>query len=465
MSKLYLLLLLASTIALCSPAARGERDTLREPRSGVLMGMRLEKAREQDGRISAVATGAEFLLGADGRLRCFQRIPERREVAQIEFPKTVLPLTLKRRSDFACSIAGNGMRLFLQGDSLAIIQADKDVKLVYAGLFKPAYHADKQGNCLLIDGRGGFGIYPTGNHQTKTPDFDQKVWTIEYDLKKGEETWLSVFPPRPYNWKRAYEDLAAHEGNEGPYAYPSTELIRSTARFCKVMVVHSWYWPGGDKAPWRIPRFVPNNMQQFHRMRDDIHRHGMKLVPYFSPYYYSGDDFFGEVRRALEEYKVDGLYFDGVTMDFRTSYQIVRRTRRMLGDDRILFRHCTSDPLRSNRVYCPFIDTYCDYIYRGEAGRAKLELDDFLRWTVSGYNISNAVGYWVYTGSTGKPGYVRQAPTAEHIDAALRHEVRIPRTEIGYEQGLAWEPDDGHLAFFDKHYYGQLARLREKLKK
>lgn len=179
----------------------------------------------------------------------------------------------------------------------------------------------------------------------------------------------------------------------------------------------------------------------------------------------SGNDFFAEVRRALDEYKVDGLYFDGVTMDFRTSYEIVRKTRQMLGDDRILFRHCTSDPLASPRIYCPFIDTYCDYIYRGEAGRADLELDDFLRWTLSGHNISNAVGYWVYTGSTGKPGYVRQAPTREHIDAALRHEVRLPRTEIGYELNLAWKPNDGHLEFFDKYYYENLARICQARKK
>ena len=283
-------------------------------------------------------------------------------------------------------------------------------------------------------------------------------------MQKGEELWFSVFPPRPYNWARAYDDLMAHEGNEEPYSYPSASLIRSTARFCKVMVVHSWFWPGGDRAPWRIPRFVPKDMEKFNQMRDEIHRNGMKLVPYFSPYYYSGDDFFGEVKRALEEYKVDGFYFDGVSMDFPTSYEIVRKTREMLGDDRILFRHCTSDPLRSARVYCPFIDAYCDYIYRGEAGRAGLELDDFLRWTLRGYNISNAVGYWVYTGSTGKPGYVRQAPTRDHIDAALKHEVRLPRTEIGYELGLAWEPNNGHLEFFDKYYYGELAHLREKLK-
>jgi len=429
------------------------------------MGMRIEKLNQKDDEIGVLTTGTQFSLESSGRIRCFQRIPERREVARIEIPPEAVPLKLKEQNDFACLVSSTEITATVQGDSLVIIKADKNVELNIKGLFKPAYHAEKKGKWLFIDGKGGFGIYPTSEMETASPLFDQSAWDIKYKMSKGEEIWISVFPPRPYNWKRAYDDLMAHEGNEEPYCYPSTSLIQSTARFCKVMVVHSWYWPGGDRAPWRIPRFVPKDMERFNRMRDDIHRNGMKLVPYFSPYYYSGDDFFGEVRRALQEYKVDGFYFDGVTMDFRTSYQIVRRTRQMLGDDGIIFRHCTSDPLRSPRVYCPFIDTYCDYIYRGEAGRAGMELDDFLRWTISGYNISNAVGYWVYTGSTGKPGYVRQAPTAAHIDAALRREVRLPRTEIGYELGLAWEPNDGHLEFFDKYYYGKLARLRERLKK
>ena len=47
----------------------------------------------------------------------------------------------------------------------------------------------------------------------------------------------------------------------------------------------------------------------------------------------------------------------------------------------------------------------------------------------------------------------------------LRHEVRLPRTEIGYEYHLAWKPNDGHLGFFDQYYYGELARLRKGLKK
>ncbi len=455
-----LIFLLNSSLVLCQTL-----EPTHELPSDVLLGMRLEEVTQRETGISAVVTGAEFLVDDRGRIQCFQRIPSRREVARIELPAEVLPLTLKQRNEFACIASSPGLTLRFQGDSLVIIKANEDVDLSFRGLFKPAYKEEKEGKWLFIDQTGGFGIYPTVKKETAAPDFNKEEWSISYKMCKGEEIWFSVFPPRPYNWKRAYEDLAAHEGNEKPYCYPSNELIKSSARFCKVMVVHSWFWPGGDREPWMIPRFVPNDMKEFIRMRDEIHRNGMKLVPYFSPYYYSGNDFFGEVKRALEEYKVDGLYFDGVSNDFRTSYEIVRKTRQMLGDERILFRHCTADPLGSNRIYCPFIDAYCDYIYRGESGRADLELDDFLRWTVSGYNISNAVGYWVYTGSTGKPGYVRQSPAREHIDAALNREVRIPRTEIGYELNLGWTPGDGHLDFFDRYYYGELTRRYNKDKR
>jgi len=434
----------------------------------VLMGMKIEKVDRRDAGIAVTTTGAEFVLEGEGDLRCFQRIPIRREVARVELPRDVLPLSLGPRTDFSCALAGAGIRLTVQGDSLVILKADRDLAVKFKGLFKPAYHAGKEGKWLLIDGRGGFGIYPVEAKADGKPDFQRSAWTLEHPMHRGDETWVSVFPPRPYNWKRAYADLAAHEGNSGTYAFPSDALIRSTAKRCKVLVVHSWFWPGGDRDPWMIPRYAfkdDADREKFNHMRDEAHRSGLKLLPYFSPFYYSGVDFFAEVRRALDAYQVDGLYYDGIRGDFRAAYQVVRKTRQMLGDDRLLFRHCTSDPLGSNRIYCPFIDTYCDFIYRGEAGRDGLERDDFLRWTVSGYNISNAVGYWVYTGSTGKPGYVRQVPSREDIDAAIRCEVRIPRTEIGYELGLAWEPDDGHLIFFDDYYYGELASLGERLKK
>ena len=465
-----------------------------ELRTEVLMGMRIESIAQEGGETHVLTTGSEFVLGKDGRVRCFQRIPERREVAGVTLPGGAL-LKLEKRNDFASRFTAPGFSVTFQGDSLMIVRAEQDVKFDIEGLFRPAFQSEIKGNWLFIDDTGGFGLYPSTpkspetrdlvhqgvkdrrggtwfvNRARSSPDDAGKEWSLRYGLAASEELWLSVFPPRPYSQKHADEILMAHEGSVDPYAHPTTALIQSSSKHCKLMVVHSMLWPGGDRPPWKIPAFVPRDRKEFDRVREDLHRAGAKMVPYLSPFYYVGSDFLAELQRAVEDYRVDGAYFDGVSMDFRKSYEFVRRSRQILGEDRILFTHCTTDPLKSGVVYCPFIDTYSDYIYRGEAGRSGMELDDFLRWTISGYHISNAVGYWVYTGSTAKPaaptkenpgGYVRQAPTREDIDAALRNEVRIPRTEIGYQPEILWQPGDGHLEFFDRYYYGELDRLRRE---
>ena len=477
---------------LSSVSALAQSAPSPEPlRSEVLMGMKLESIAQEGDGTRLRTTGSEFLLGKGGVVRCFQRIPEHREVAAVRLPGTEA-LKLEQQNDFACRFSGLGLDVTFQGDSLIIVRANQAVKLEIEGLFRPVFQAEKNGNWLFMDGTGGFGLYPSAPKRPETRDLvhqgvkeafggtwsvdktaqpkaDQGTsWSLSYQLAAQEELWISIFPPRPYNRRLADEFLMAHEGSVEPYAHPGSALIQSSARHCKLMVVHSMLWPGGDRPPWKIPAFIPANRQEFDRVRDDLHRSGTKMVPYLSPYYYSGGDFFAELRRAVAEYGVDGAYFDGVSYDFRKSYECVRRSRQILGDERILFTHCTTDPLMSAVVYCPFIDTYSDYIYRGEAGRSGMELDDFLRWTISGYHISNAVGYWVYTGSTADPvaatkenpgRYTRQAPTREEIDAALRTEVRIPRTEIGYQPQILWEPGDGHLDFFDRYYYDEIARL------
>jgi hypothetical protein len=488
---LLAVLLLAGLHLQHLPAGAQSKPSSVELKSEVLMGMKLESVAHGRDGTRVVTTGSEFALDKDGRVRCFQRIPRWREVAAVSLPDTA-PLKLEKRNNFACLFSAPGIAVTFQGDSLMIVRAARNLKLDIRGLFQPVFQSEKSGNWLFIDGEGGFGLYPS---VPKTPDTHNLVhqgvkdrrggtffvnkapspagdggkgWSLSYTLAAGEELWISVFPPRPYNRKHADEVLMAHEGSVGPYVHPSTALIESSAKHCRLMVVHSPIWPGGDRPPWEIPSFVPKYRKEFDRVREDLHRFGMKMVPYMSPFYYVGGDFFFELRRAVDDYRVDGAYFDGVSLDFRKSYDFVRRSRQILGDDRILFTHCTADPLKSGVVYCPFIDTYSDYIYRGESGRSGMELDDFLRWTISGYHISNAVGYWVYTGSTAKPaaptkenpaGYMRQAPTREDIDAALRNEVRLPRTEIGYEPGILWEPNDGHIEFFDRYYYGELNRL------
>jgi len=459
---------------------------------GPVMGMRIESASQRGGAIEVVATGAKFELGGQGTLQCWQRIPRARRVLQLSFAPAVGPFHIQKQDRFSCTVACPAGTLTFLGDSLVILRMSAKTRASFQSFFNPAYHFQKDGKWILIDSEGGFGLYPVAKKPASAPVFTQPSWDTTYDFVNGDEAWLSVFPPRPYNCNRALAPIE-HDGLpaefttaqlEGVDAYPSNEQIQEAAKYCKVYNLHAYIWQDapddvkarltpikhtenyiGHPQPWLTPKHVPLNMQEFLRVRDVVHAHGMKLVVYVSPEYSAAPDIFAEMQRVLDEYKVDGLYFDGISDDFRTSYAVIHRTREILGDNRVLYVHCSTDPLDDGRIYCPFIDTYADYILRGEAGVFGLPLDDFLRWTVSGYNISNSVGYWCYYGSNRQQGYgpgtppsgqyFDTVPTQEAIEAALRNNVFI------WREGQQWSHSKAALAQFDKDYYSKVELLRK----
>jgi hypothetical protein len=412
-------------------------------------------------------------------------------VLQISFAPTVGPFHIQKKDGFSCTVSCRVGILTFQGDSLAILRTDKNTQTSFKGFFRPTYHFEKEGKWILMDGDGGFGIYPVAKKQASVPVFTKPPWDIAYEFAGGDEAWLSVFAPRPYNWKRAFAAIE-HDGLpadftpaqlDGAGAYPSNDLIEAAAKHCKIYNLHAYIWQdapedvkakwaprqnekyAGHPQPWLTPKHVPLDMQEFIRVRDEVHESGMKLVVYLSPFYSAAPDIFAEMQRVLNEYQVDGLYFDGISSDFRKSYAVIRRAREILGDNRILYFHATNDPLDDGRIYCPFVDTYADYVLRGEGGVSGLKLDDFLRWTVSGYNISNAVGYWCYYGSNRQQGYgagtpkayayFDTVPTTESVDAALRNKVFI------WREGQQWSQSKAALAQFDKDYYGKVELLRQ----
>ncbi len=461
---------------------------------GAALGMRIESATEKSGKIEVVTTGAKFELDSQGAIQCRQRIPRERRVLEISFTPAVGPFHIQKQDGFSCTVSCRAGTLTFQGDSVVILKTNQNTKTSFKGFFNPAYHFEKQGKWILMDAEGGFGIYPVAKKQPSAPVFTKPAWDIAYDFAGGDEAWLSVFPPRPYNWRRAFQAIE-HDGLpadytsnelEGAGAYPGNDLIEVAAQHCKVYTLHAYIWKDapedvkerlipikhtesyrGHPQPWLAPKHVPLNLQEFIRVREEVHKQGMKLVVYVSPYYSAAPDIFAEMKRILDEYKVDGLYFDGISMDFRKSYEVMRRTREILGDDRILYVHCSSDPLEDGRIYCPFLDTYADYILRGEAGVWGLKLNDFLRWTVSGFNISNAVGVWCYYGSNRQQGYDSSTPksgkyfdvvpTAGAIDAALKNNVFIWREGQQWSQGVS----KAALAQFDKDYYTKVEQLQK----
>ena len=84
-----------------------------------------------------------------------------------------------------------------------------------------------------------------------------------------------------------------------------------------------------------------------------------------------------------DEFYYDGVYLTGADCVER-SYELVKRSRSMLGARGVLYLHETTSPLR---CVIPFVDAYADFIVRGEHEGWKPE--------VSCYNVSNSIGlYW-----------------------------------------------------------------------
>ncbi|MBU7004019.1 MAG: hypothetical protein HXS50_00535 [Theionarchaea archaeon] len=437
----------------------------------VLMGMGIEEVHVQEECFDILTPGSRVSLKADGTLTIRQLIGKNRKLLSCNLPTHLSPWNLTTRTPFRCVLEGNGLRLTVQGDSVLIFSPQQHLRLTFRGHFSPSYAQEVRGNRLLLDPLGGCGFFAIPPRSNEF-DPDRERWNLSVHLARWDELWISICPPRPPDRENVYSSIA-HEGGSTPEdAYPSNEVIRSASEYCQVFTIHERWaadaplWaenpPGADYThpkPWETDHPVPDDPVEFARVRDLVHRLDMKFLVYFSPYYSNAPDLFREMERILDEYEVDGLYFDGwlgVRDDFRVGYHLMRRARSILGD-RILYLHSSSEPFGTCKVYLPFVYAYSNYVLSGEAGRAGLQVEEFLRYTVSGHQISNAVGLWCHYGSwSDEPGYHSIVPTTRHIESALQNHVRL------WRQTQSWSRYPDELARFDREYYGRLEQ--EKLR-
>ncbi len=264
----------------------------------------------------------------------------------------------------------------------------------------------------MIDKIGGIGVYPyQGLKNVELRNFSGKEWKIDYTLNNSYRFLVSLFPPRKFNYSQFFKDRIAHHGSVGDWAppFPSNDEIEKIRKYANILVLHEMIWQGNYAeerkvvktyedisldAPFCCFNYVPRDEKELRRVIKKAHSLRMKVIPYMSPFYSTakGKDFLNKVEDRLRKYDFDGVYFDGISMDILYSYQMIRDARALL-KDKILYVHCTTDPIGKN-IYCPFIDTYADYILRAES-MAGFD-DKYLRYVISGDNISNSIGYICY---------------------------------------------------------------------
>jgi hypothetical protein len=197
---------------------------------------------------------------------------------------------------------------------------------------------------------------------------------------------------------------------------------------------------------------------------DLAHRLGYLVLPYSSTYYYTPartadgklredavDLYLDEARWLLEEYGVDGLYWDGVFDDVLQAWECARRMRALLGSKR-LYVHCTTTPLMNPELPCPCVDTWADYLLRGE-GLDRSRIDPlYLRYVASGLGSSNAIGELCYeTCRADRP----------MLDWALQASVRIPYwpgLQVHSGKSYFLSPEEAKL--FQDYYVPAADRVR-----
>lgn len=130
------------------------------------LGMGIDSVTQKGGVITVTTTGAKFQIDGRRAIRCWQRIPREREVLNVRFEKPVGPFRIEKKDGFSCTVSCRAGELTFHGDSLAILKLNEATKTVFKGLFSPAYHFEKQGKWILMDGEGGFGIYPVAKKST-----------------------------------------------------------------------------------------------------------------------------------------------------------------------------------------------------------------------------------------------------------------------------------------------------------
>jgi hypothetical protein len=422
-------------------------------------GMRIESAKAEENAIRVSSTGAEFLFNLPtGGIDLVQRIPQRRQVGRI------VGLSLKgaelklEEGQWRITVPATRTVFTISADSLLRISFGSSASVEVQGLYTPAKKASTTNCFFLPDERGGIGLYSFGPVTSQVPGNWKPPWSIPFQFSGSGELWVSVFPPRPFDWAQSREGMLHSFSWKNPY--PSDEQLQEWRKFGSVLTLHSWIWQGttGRNArvekdnSWLARDFRPKSEEELARVVRTAHRLKMKVIPYMSAFYQSDptpagrEKFVKQIKGARQAYGFDGVYFDGIYYDIPASYELMRQVRKVIGKEGILHIHVTGVP----KICCPFIECYADYTLRGEHARVN---NNYARWTISGWNMSNSIGMPCYDGTR---------PSQTLIETMLAAHARLPIwVDDGTWDGGAYHLTAPELKLMEDEYLPRLQQEKE----
>lgn len=383
-----------------------------------LMGMKIESSYFEDNAFLIETTGARFEY-VRGELKLYQGLDakNRRLLSTVAFDNEPNFIKVESNDDHII-FWSKDLNIGIYGDSTLIISPKVNQKLKCKGNFKPDYEGRYKGELLLIDDLGGMEIYPQryeAGYAINKIELDKTDWVADYQLNAGTRVMMAAFPGRPFDWDFSFNcntvftcgSTGLGQGNSYGQM-PSDETIKIWSKNfdISVMFFSGFY----EKVPvFGTARpdgpYLVANKSEFKRFVTSAHKNNLKVIAYCSFYYFvqknnNFDLFFNQIEALTKEFKIDGVYIDGLACDNEgnkidnkiLSWKMVRRLRTLFKNSGIIYYHGTV--LNSEVAPMPNVESNCDLVLFGENVPFESFNDPYINYQVRKYGISNTVATW-----------------------------------------------------------------------
>ena len=476
--------------------------------AGAGFGMRLESVEEVETGARVTTTGAVFAFDKAGRgIDVYQRVGKSRRLMSLRFRQDVswADLRIVDSMEGAAWFAAGSDAAFrgrVNCDSLLMLACSSPTTVTVELAFEPLSFVSLADRYSFLDSYGGVGIHPitvktfrVGEEiEIAVPTSGRGTCSVSrsgslgYRLAASQVLWVSVAPPKPYDWKQrpsATRNITFYSWYKD--RAPKAQEIARWAGFCDVLLLQS---PDGslyeEPEQWRKPgqgamttTLMPRDKSIFRGIVDTAHTNRMKVVVnaganYFraprraeapatgAPRYCRGsaatnfESLYAELAQLKQQFGIDGAYFDELypTNTVR-AYKAVRKLRHLFGDSGVLVEH---HDMNFHGVTCPPA-TLCWHTAQvaGEALPRYYNHRGWLRYACSTHNIANCHDYLL----NNFRGYYRLSGEKHHLDAALMDKCRDYNIYQFY--AAWWEILPFHRDYFAEYVRPAWQRYSERM--
>ncbi len=289
-----------------------------------------------------------------------------------DYSKGMLFSPLRLKSEVAYRYPG-----FTDGGIFTYSPADSNDPKVKAGLYNDTWKVDNQ---------------------------DKPSWSATYNFKSGQWFMASLFPPKDFNYAAACKNRFASImfAPNNRYTQWATLTADTAAEYhsnhfdVALPWIATTYDVDNPSIPAKYPQPIsgvfesttaeyttqgpysvlkPETKARLKELVSAVHDKNMKIVLYMTPQYYYTTDvdiFLKNLKSLVEDYNLDGIYYDGLySHEPLRSLELIRKTRNYLGN-RIYIQHNSVDVgllAISYKYRVPVFDAYATKILVGESAR------------------------------------------------------------------------------------------------